>query len=258
LHGGSEMKITVLGSGSAFSSVSRFNSCYHVEAGGRKFMIDCGSDAMRAMQKAEIDFFSLEEIFVTHMHADHSAGLPAVLTGMHVLGRTEPLKIHVPYPQIDFVKLWLANMFVYEDRLSFRYSLLPLKAGRVDMGNGTELQFIGTRHLDKYSTYAAAFGITTVSFSAIVREGKRKFFFSSDLASLDEAKEYMPGGVTFLEATHPPLAEVSALAAEDRADVYFTHIPMELEDGGEWRKELAVKLGFGEINMLRDGQVIII
>ncbi len=252
------MKITVLGSGSAFSSLSRFNSCYLVEVGSRKFMIDCGSDAMRAMQKAGVDFLTVDSVFITHMHADHSAGLPAVLTAMHVIDRKKPLEVYIPYTQLDFARLWLANMFIYSGRFSFEVSLLPLKDGKIDFGNGIEMEFIPTRHLEKYSEHAVSFGINAVSFSVVVREGAKSFYFSGDLASLEETRGHLESGVSFVEATHPPLGEVAALSANAGGGMYFTHIPMELEEGGEWREKLAAKYGIKELKSVRDGQVIVL
>ncbi len=252
------MKITVLGSGSAFSSPRRFNSCYFVESGSRKFLLDCGSDAMRAMQKAAIDFFSVDSIFITHMHADHSAGLPGVLTAMHVMGRKEPLKVYLPYTQTEFAGLWLANMFIFAEKWSFGFSLIPLKSGKLNLGDGAELQFIETKHLEKYSEQAERLGIVAVSFAVIVREGGKRFYFSSDLSSLKEAAQHIAGGVSFLEATHPPLEEVAAVSGNNEAGIYFTHIPMELEDGGEWREKLDGKFGIKRLNSVYDGQVIVL
>ena len=251
------MKIIVLGSGSAFSSTSRHNSCYYLEAGKEKFLIDCGSDAMRAIQDAKIDFFSVDRIFITHMHADHSAGLPAVLTAMHVLERKSPLTVYVPFSQVEFAESWLANMFIYNERMSFNISLLPLYPGVVEF-EGVELDFIKTRHLEKYSEYAEGLGIDPLSFSVIVREGAKRFFFSSDLASLEEVKDKMDEGVSFIEATHPALEEVAALSGGKNIGVYFTHIPMELEEGGEWRRELKARFGIEKLNSVSDGQIIVL
>ena len=37
------MRLTFLGSGDAFGSGGRFNTCFYVEADGTNFLIDCGA-----------------------------------------------------------------------------------------------------------------------------------------------------------------------------------------------------------------------
>lgn len=256
LHSSAKMKVTVLGSGSAFSSPERHNSCYLIEAGDSKFLLDCGSDAMRGLQSANVDLFSIQKIFITHMHADHCGGLPAVLTAMHVLERKDPIEVFVPFSQHDFVKVWLDNLFIYNGRMSFAISLLPLIAGELDLPDGVGLEFHQTGHLDKYVEISAVAGIDPVSFSVIVREGGRKFFFSSDIDSLDEARAHMDGSVSLIEATHPTLAEIADLTRGGNANLFFTHIPQELERDGEWTKRLKSEFGIESLNAVQDGQVL--
>ncbi len=252
------MRVTVLGSGSAFSSPERHNSCYLVEAGDNRLLLDCGSDAMRALQSANIDLFSIQKIFITHMHADHCGGLPAVLTAMHVLERKSPIEVYVPFSQLDFVKIWLENFFIYNGRMSFAVSLLPLKAGELELPNAVRLEFHRTKHLEKYLETSRAAGIDPVSFSVTVREGDRKFFFSSDLDSPDEAKPHMNGSVSLIEATHATLDQIAELTRGGSDDLFFTHIPQELESNGEWTKRLNSEFGIRNLNTVRDGQVLTI
>ncbi len=252
------MKITVLGSGSAFSSLTRFNSAYLVEAGKSSFMIDCGSDALRALQKAGVNLFSIRDIFLTHMHADHCAGLPAVLTAMHVLDRKDPVKVHVPLTQFEFVKSWFANLFIYNERMSFRIELSSLDAGKTNLDENIKLEFIRTNHLEKYMEFASRSGFNPMSFSVIVREGKKSFFFSSDIDSIDEINSNMNSSLSFIEAAHPKLEEIARISNGARSNVFFTHIPQELEIDGIWRKELSSKFGIKNINTVHDGQVFTI
>lgn len=249
------MKITVLGSGSAYSDLARFNSAYLVESGNLCFMIDCGSDAVRALQKARVDFYSIQHIFLTHMHADHCAGLPAVLTAMHVLDRREPVQVHVPSTQLEFVKSWLANLFIYNERWSFKFDLLPLQAGKKNLGDNVELEIIPTNHLEKYVESALKAGINPLSFAMVVRERNRSFFFSSDIGSIDEIVSRIDGSLSLIEAAHPELGEIAQLSKKANDNIFFTHIPQELETGGLWRKELSAKFGIGRINVVHDGQV---
>ncbi|MCL5268253.1 MAG: ribonuclease Z [Bacteroidetes bacterium] len=250
------MKITVLGSGSAYSDSHRFNSCYLVEASDDRFLLDCGSDALRALQNADVDPSSIQKIFITHMHADHCGGLPAVLTAMHVLGRKEPIEVYIPFTQLDFVSLWLDNFFIFNDRMSFKISLLPLAGGEIKLSDCVRLEFVQTNHLVKYMELSKAAGINPVSFSVVVREEGKKFFFSSDLDSLDEVKSHIRDSVSLIEATHPSLDEIAALAGERSGVLYFTHIPMELENDGEWRKKLSLEFGIQKLNLVQDGQVL--
>jgi ribonuclease BN (tRNA processing enzyme) len=45
----------------------------------RIFVIDCGRGAPSAFVNADLDFRSLEAVFVTHLHADHVGDLPGML-----------------------------------------------------------------------------------------------------------------------------------------------------------------------------------
>ena len=72
------MKITILGSGDAFGTGGRFNSCLHVEAAGQRMLVDCGSSGMVTLNKAGIERNGLSTLLFTHFHGDHFGGLPAI------------------------------------------------------------------------------------------------------------------------------------------------------------------------------------
>ena len=48
-------------------------------AGGTQYLIDCGGDAPRQLVKAGGQFTPLREVFLTHHHFDHTAGLAELL-----------------------------------------------------------------------------------------------------------------------------------------------------------------------------------
>ncbi len=68
------MKITILGCGNAFSNYN-FNQCFLLEENGRRMLIDYGYQAPAALQNAKIDIKSIDDIFISHLHADHIGGL---------------------------------------------------------------------------------------------------------------------------------------------------------------------------------------
>jgi len=219
-------------------------------------MIDCGSDALRAIQKYDVDLFSIQRVFITHMHADHCGGLPAVLTAMHVAERKESIEIYVPATQLDFTRTWLANIFIYNGRISFETALLGIDDGTINLRDNVKLKFIRTNHLDKYIEYAENIGIKVHSFSAIVHEGDKKFYFSSDVGSMNEVAQHLDGSLSLVEAAHPALEEIADIAKKTKDNIYFTHIPQELEPGGSWRKQLRSKFGVRKLKIVHDGQIL--
>jgi ribonuclease BN (tRNA processing enzyme) len=91
------MKLTVVGCGDAFGSGARLQSCYHVEAAGTRFVIDCGATALIGLNRIGIDPNTIETIFISHLHGDHYAGLVWWLVhAQHVAKRTAPLTVIGP------------------------------------------------------------------------------------------------------------------------------------------------------------------
>lgn len=91
------MKITILGSGDAFGTGGRFNTCLHVETAEGRLLLDCGSSSMVALNRAGIARNTLSTLLFTHFHGDHFGALPAfLLDAQFVSCRKEALLIAGP------------------------------------------------------------------------------------------------------------------------------------------------------------------
>lgn len=91
------MKLTVVGSGDAFGSGGRLQTCYHVAVRGEEFLIDCGATALIGMQQLGLDPDRVSNILISHLHGDHFAGLAWFLLHAHYVSkRTAPLTIVGP------------------------------------------------------------------------------------------------------------------------------------------------------------------
>ncbi len=91
------MKLHFVGSGDAFGSGGRFNTCFHVTAAKTRFLIDCGASSMVALRRAAIDLNAIETVFITHLHGDHFGGLPFLIVDAQLGSkRTGPLTIAGP------------------------------------------------------------------------------------------------------------------------------------------------------------------
>jgi ribonuclease BN (tRNA processing enzyme) len=91
------MRLTVVGSGDAFGSGGRFNTCFLVEADGRVVLLDCGASSLVALKSRGIDPNSIDAVVLSHLHGDHFGALPfLLLDAQHLSRRTRPLTIVGP------------------------------------------------------------------------------------------------------------------------------------------------------------------
>lgn len=70
------MKLTFLGTSHGVPMTDRFCSCTLLETGGHAYLIDCGAPAADLLIRHGVPFTSLRAVFTTHMHGDHTMGLP--------------------------------------------------------------------------------------------------------------------------------------------------------------------------------------
>jgi ribonuclease BN (tRNA processing enzyme) len=91
------MQLTFIGSGDAFGSGGRFNTCFLVVGTACRFLIDCGASSLVALKRAGIDINTIDGVVLSHLHGDHFGGLPFfLLDSQHVARRSRPLFITGP------------------------------------------------------------------------------------------------------------------------------------------------------------------
>jgi ribonuclease BN (tRNA processing enzyme) len=92
-----DVRLTFLGCGDAFGSGGRLNTCFHVDAGGVRFLIDCGASSLVALHRQGLTTDDVDVILVTHFHGDHYGGLPFVfLEAAKQRGRRRPFTVVTP------------------------------------------------------------------------------------------------------------------------------------------------------------------
>jgi ribonuclease Z len=75
-----------------------------LRVGGRMVLVDCGEGTQVAMRAPGWGFGGLEAILLTHVHADHVAGLPGLLLTLGLSGRTAPLEVYGARWTIEVVR----------------------------------------------------------------------------------------------------------------------------------------------------------
>jgi ribonuclease BN (tRNA processing enzyme) len=92
----SSVEVLFLGTGDAFGSGGRFQTCFHVQSGATRFLIDCGASSLIAMRRFGVDPSLLDIILLSHLHGDHFGGLPFIVLDAQFSRRTRPLLVAGP------------------------------------------------------------------------------------------------------------------------------------------------------------------
>ena len=90
------MRVTFAGSGDAFGSGGRWQTCIHLAGGGQVMLVDCGATSLTALKAQGLDPGDIAAVAVTHLHGDHFGGLPFLILDGQFSRRTAPLLVAGP------------------------------------------------------------------------------------------------------------------------------------------------------------------
>jgi ribonuclease Z len=136
-----DLSLTFLGTGGAVPTARRATACLLIRAGGERILVDCGEGAQRQMQ-ASTGLVALDEIYLTHFHADHYLGLPGLLKTYDLMDRSEPLRIVGP-PGLHELFRTLGRIF---GRIGYEVDLIELDEGGAIAHGGYEMRSFPVEH----------------------------------------------------------------------------------------------------------------
>src|SRR5687768_1141714 len=119
-----DLSVVFYGTGGSVPTARRATACVLIRAGGRRIMVDCGEGAQRQMIRST-GLVQVDDILITHYHADHYLGLPGLLKTYDLLERTAPLRIAGP-PGLRELFEALRRIF---GRIRYEVELVELPAG---------------------------------------------------------------------------------------------------------------------------------
>ena len=75
-----------------------------LQVGDKSYLIDAGDGVLRQLATIGVQPNAIDAVFITHLHFDHTAGLPAFMA-FDLLGRrTAPVAVYGPPGTRDFVR----------------------------------------------------------------------------------------------------------------------------------------------------------
>ncbi|TAK20452.1 MAG: ribonuclease Z [Chloroflexota bacterium] len=114
-----------------------------IRVGGNMYLADCGEGTQVAMRAPGWGFGGLTAILLTHVHADHIAGLPGLLLTLGMSGRQDPLTVYGTRQTIDAAR----SLAVLVPGLPFEVRIQELNGGAaIDLASDLRLTTIDLDH----------------------------------------------------------------------------------------------------------------
>jgi ribonuclease Z len=104
-----DIRIVFLGTSSGTPARDRNVSALCVVIDGAVLLFDCGEGTQHQFLRAPVRSGAIDAIFITHVHGDHSYGLPGLLATLSMNGRTRPMTIVGPPGVRDYLEGVLAT-----------------------------------------------------------------------------------------------------------------------------------------------------
>jgi len=90
------VQVRFVGSGDAFGSGGRWQTCIRLAGGGQVLLVDCGATSLVALTAQGLDPSQVDAVVLTHLHGDHFGGLPFLILDGQFSGRTAALTVAGP------------------------------------------------------------------------------------------------------------------------------------------------------------------
>lgn len=183
------MRLTVVGSGDAFGSGGRFNTCFMVET-DRVVLIDCGASSPVALRARGIDPNTIDGVILSHLHGDHFGGLPFLLLDAQLPSRRQrPLTIAGPPGTRDRINAALEVFFPRSTTMTWRF---PLDV--VEITPGEPADIIGLKVRTTEVIHQSGAPSTAVRLS----DGRRTLAYSGDTEWTDALFPVADGADLFI------------------------------------------------------------
>jgi ribonuclease Z len=136
-----DLSIFFAGTAGSIPTAHRGLPAVLIRRGGDRILFDCGEGTQRQLVSS-VGLADLDDVFLTHFHADHWLGLPGLLKTFDLRGRELPLAVHGPPGLKQFLTLALRTA----GRVRFQLEMIELAPGDVVQRNGYTIAPVSVSH----------------------------------------------------------------------------------------------------------------
>ncbi len=138
-----DLDLIFLGTSASMPTARRAPAAILLRRGGDRLLFDCAEGTQRQLQRSAVGLPEIEEVFLTHLHADHVLGLPGMLKTFALRGREAPaLTVHGPRGTKDLFRAFKPFL----GRLPYELTLVELEPGAVLERGGHRLEAFAVDH----------------------------------------------------------------------------------------------------------------
>jgi ribonuclease Z len=113
LEAAPKMQVILLGTGYPRPSNDRAGPSSAILVGDGLFVVDAGRGVVMRLAATEIPLKNLRAVFLTHLHSDHTEGLPDLFNTSWIFGRSGPLELYGPTGTRDLADA-MVKFFAYD------------------------------------------------------------------------------------------------------------------------------------------------
>ncbi len=164
------MKLTFLGTSHGAPEKNRHCTSVLIEHRGNHYLIDLGAPVVYLFKQMELSVDTLRGVFITHMHADHTAEFTALVKSFSVYHPTAEADVFMPEEQaVEPLKGWIRALHIdYPDRLHTHIT----HPGVIYEADGLRVTAIRTEHISP----------DVPSYAFVFEADGKRVLFTGDLA----------------------------------------------------------------------------
>jgi ribonuclease Z len=227
------VRIKFIGTGSGKSSLQRYHSSFLISSGRFNILVDAGDGISRALLKQNISYNSIDGILLTHLHADHFAGLPGLLAQMKMSKREAPLRIIMHQSLSSAIRNFIHQAYIFPAKLSFEIHFAEFNYNEyLQLHDDFGLIARQNHHLDDNLIYAEEKNVSVSSSSFLFKLAEKYLFYTSDIGDKEDLYLFKDYNINVIisEITHVKFEEIfMALKELKPGRLFFTHISEENE-----------------------------
>jgi ribonuclease Z len=137
-----DLDLVFLGTSGSAPTATRAPTAILVRRGGERLLFDCAEGTQRQLMRSTVGLPDLEQIFITHYHADHYLGLPGMLKTFQLRQRDVPLTVYGP-PGLRELFSGLARVF---GKVSYPLELVEVRPGEALERDGYRILVFPVHH----------------------------------------------------------------------------------------------------------------